>query len=77
MAVTKDYEVVSIHAVTDTVVRIGVAPIGRIAQYSQQAGDPNTRGVVHSDLSVDWDTSQSPQPQVGAVISATFEVPNV
>lgn len=71
MSVSKDYEVIAVQAIDDTTVRLGIAPVGRIAQYSQQAGDPGTRGTVHFDMQIDWPAAS--QPAVGAVITGSFQ----
>lgn len=70
MSVENSYEVVSIQALDGEDVRVGLASVGRIAQYAGSGSEGRDRGVVHADLFVDWPVHS--HPSVGAVVTASF-----
>lgn len=74
MPVSTLYEVVQVSALSDREVRVGLAPEGRIAEYSQRASNPRDRSVIHQDSFVDWPIETA--PRVGDLIAVAYDLAN-
>jgi hypothetical protein len=72
MAVNQEVEVVSVMAIDDQLVRVGLVPAGRIAQYSNRAdqAQPQHRGTIGAESFVDWPVADA--PSIGEVMDVGY-----
>lgn len=69
---TQEVEVVSILALNDKTVRLGLARKGRIHEHSQRAQGPDHLGGVGVDVNLEW-PSTAPV-HIGQILTVSYSV---